>query len=178
MESLHSLTGDKVVLQSLFDACAVDPETGEVTVPEELLARLDAIEIPYQDKVEACGLRVLGLEAVASMLLEESRRLVVRAERVQAEADRLSEALRRSLVATNTRQVKAPKCTVSLRQGSERVEVVDLAAVPAEFRRAPKPPPPPAEWPPDKEAVKPLLKAGQAIPGLVIVRGEPTVTVK
>lgn len=174
---LHEVAGPLAALLSLMDRAEVD-EDGVVAVPFDLLARIAELRVELGPAVEAVAGRIESREALATAIDEAATRLAARAEALRARAERDREAIRKALVATNTRKVEGPLYTVSLRQGSERVEVTDLAAVPAEFRRPPPPPPRPEAWPVDKTAAAKALKSGDRLPGLELVRGEPTLVLK
>lgn len=178
---LHEVAGPLAELLRLMDRAEVDAETGEVTLPAtpfDLLERIGELRVELGPAVEAVAGRIESREALAAAIDEAATRLAARAEALRARAERDREAIRKALVATNTRKVEGPLYTVSLRQGSERVEVTDLAAVPTEFRRPPVPPPRPEDWPADKAEIAKHLKCGDVVPGCRIVRGEPTLVLK
>lgn len=174
---LHEVAGPLAALLALMDRAEVD-EDGVVAVPFDLLARIAELRVELGPAVEAVAGRIESREALAVAIDEAATRLAARAEALRARAERDREAIRKALVATNTRKVEGPLYTVSLRQGSERVEVTDLAAVPLYLRRAPAPPPPPEQWAPDKAEIAKRLKCGDHVPGCVLVRGDATLVIK
>lgn len=177
MSTLYELTAELLPLRAALDACEVD-EDGVVAAPPDLLAALDAIGLDYTAKIEGCSLYWHSLTAEAEMVAAEAARLAARSKRLVVRSERLRETLRRSLVVTHTHHVHTALADVALRTGAEHVEVTDLALVPRDVRREPAPLPPEAEWPPDKAAAARRLKAGEQIPGLALVRGEPTLTIR
>ena len=67
-------------------------------------------------------------------------------------------------------RLRDPEFTAARREGSERAEVSDLNLLPERFVRLKREP--------DKAPLLAALKAGEAIPGAVLARGDETLTVK
>lgn len=178
MTALYELTGAVATLRGVLDTAETDPETGEAVAPPDFLVLLDSLEGEYAHKLDACARVVRSLDAEAEMVAKEAGRLAARSDALERNAGRLREAMRQSLLATGTQSVRTALFTIGLAKGVERVEVTDLAAVPQVYRRAPAPPPPPAQWPADKDTAKRDMKAGAEIPGLALVRGEPRLTIR
>jgi len=188
---LTDLTEEVVDLETIFAACAVD-EDGVVAAPESLLEDLDKARGTFDRKVEACAVRYLALSHESARAKKEAKRLEARSAALEAEAERLRALVCLCLqqrfglhdsediadVDAKHRQVRTALATATLQAGDEYVDVTDLAAVPTEYRRPPAPPPRPEEWPADKVAAKPVLKAGTAIPGLSLVRGAPRLSIR
>lgn len=143
-------------------ANAFDPETGEIDT-----ARVDALTAELADKAEAIHHVITDLAAQAAACREERARLGTRAESFEARADRLRTYLLGCMSAAGVRKLQTALITASVRQGSERVEVADVAALPAEYTRT--------KVEPDKGALKEALKAGKEVPGATLISGADTV---
>lgn len=196
---LHEVAGPLAALLSLMDRAEVD-EDGVVAVPFDLLARIADLRVELGPAVNAVLGRVRSLDAWASLLDAEADRLKARAEKLRQRADRAAEAVRRAMIATGTKHLDSSYEPATIRNGSLSVDVTDEAAVPVEYRRKPAPPPPPLppeQWAIDKTAAKDALSALVAkvgkneiapggvveategvIPGLRLVRGEPTLKIE
>ena len=77
---------------------------------------------------------------------------------------RLKDTLALVMQRTAQKKLAGEEFEAGLRS-SESVEVTDEVAVPGEFKRTPPPPAPV----PDKPLIKAALKAGQEVPGAVLV---------
>jgi hypothetical protein len=69
------------------------------------------------------------------------------------------------------RRIQAPDFSLSLRPGSQRLEICDEARVPAQYF-VPQPPRL------DRAGVSAVLKRGELVDGAVLVQGEPTIQVR
>lgn len=181
---LYELTAALAPLRRALAEAEPDPETGEVG-DADLLAALDAAEQPYTERLLDAYRYAMTLEAEAAPIEaqadafeREAERIRSHSERLLRDAERVRATILRSMEATRTARVQAPGLVLAVKPGADRVEVDDLAAVPADLRRAPPPPPPPAQWPVDKHEAAKRLKCGDHVPGLRLVRGPSTLTVK
>jgi hypothetical protein len=68
-------------------------------------------------------------------------------------------------------RIQAPDFSLSLRPGSQRLEICDEARVPAQFF-VPQPPRL------DRAGLSTVLKNGETVEGAVLVQGEPTIQVR
>ena len=68
-------------------------------------------------------------------------------------------------------RIQAPDFSLSLRPGSQRLEIWDEARVPAEYF-VPQPPRL------DRAGLSAVLKGGETVDGAVLVQGEPTIQVR
>ena len=91
-----------------------------------------------------------------------------------ARQKRVRDLARQAMQASGIRRVQGTWQALTLRAGSESVEILDEAAVPAEYM---KQNPAPAPFP-DKIAIKRALKAGEDVPGAALKTGADTLMVK
>lgn len=94
--------------------------------------------------------------------------------RHMARQKRVRELARQAMQMSGIRRVQGTWQALTLRAGTESVEILDEAAVPREFMK--QNPPPPAF--PDKLAIKRAIKAGEDVPGAVLKTGAETLMVK
>lgn len=134
-------------------------------IDESIEASLDALGGALVDKVEACCVVMLELDAESSALDVEIKRLQARKKATEAGRERLSEYVRRCLDIAGERKVKGSRLTVSIRS-SESVQVDDQAAIPVEYLRTK------TVVEPDKTAIKAAIKAGAEVPGVQLVTRE------
>jgi hypothetical protein len=132
-----------------------------------LLAELDdAIET--KGKNIACILRQLDLDELAAD--SEAKRLAARSKAFANSGDRLRAYLKSCMETAGIRQIKSAQFSITLSPGQDRVEVVSLDAVPAEYVRAK------TTREPDKRAILDAYRRdGECVPGVEIV---PTTTLR
>lgn len=142
-------------LLMLDDANAVDQETGEVFSADQI----EALEMAKEEKIEGSLLFVKNMNAEADMLKAEIDKLTARMKACKNKAERCKEYIAGVL---NGDKFKTARVSVSYRN-AESVELQgELIDVPHRFLRVK-----PAEL--DKVAVKAALKAGETVPGCVLV---------
>ena len=90
-----------------------------------------------------------------------------------ARQKRVRELARQAMQMSGIRRVQGTWQALTLRAGTESVEIVDEAAVPREFM---KQNPAPAPFP-DKILIKRALKSGEDVPGAVLKTGAETLMV-
>ena len=133
----------------------VDTETGEVLTKEAV----DELNMAKEEKIESCLLFVKNMNAEASAIKEEIDKLTARMKAAKNKAEWCKEYVAGVLAGE---KFKTAKVSVSYRT-SESVELQgELIDVPHRFLRVK-----PAEL--DKTAVKEALKAGEEVPGCVLV---------
>lgn len=135
---------------------AVDRETGEVD--DELLAKLDELEMARDHKIEQIACYIKTLKANAAAVKVEKDMLAKRQKAYENKAEGLSRYLSRYL---NGQKFTSARCEVSFRK-STRVEMdpgVNILSIPSDYLRFKDP-----EL--DKTKAAAALKAGETIEGL------------
>lgn len=132
-------------------------------VEGDLEADLDAIGAALTDKVEACGVVMLELDAESSALDVELKRLQARRKVIEAGRERLAEYVKRCLVVAGERKVKGVRLTVSLRSSTSVQVETPAEQLPDALRRTK------TVVEPDKAAIKAALEAGTAVEGCSLV---------
>jgi hypothetical protein len=149
--------GFRSIMQRVDDA--------EGVLDESLEADLDAMVGSLADKVEACGVVLLEMDADDAALGEEIGRLMRRREAARKGRERLADYVARCLTVAGQRKVKGLRLTVSLRSSSSVKVDCDVSKLPPEFVRVKTPDP---VYSADKIALKEALAAGRVVEGVSI----------
>ncbi|MCY7487939.1 siphovirus Gp157 family protein [Paenibacillus alvei] len=134
-------------------------------------AMLEGMEGAISDKLDGYCKVIRTLEAEAEAVANESTRLAQRKTRLENEAKRMKDAIKVNMMRIGMDKHKSPMFTVSVTKPRERVEVLNIKAVPLEFKTKPEPTV-------NKKAVMDALKAGKKIRGVTIVQGEQGLTIR
>lgn len=144
---------------------AYDPETGEVDAD-----LWESLQCELGEKAEAIRAVCVRLESESTACGEEIARLTARRRARQNSIERLRSYLLDCLTVAGLERLQTPTLTVSVREGSERVEVSDPNLLDddlCEVKRTP-----------NKTAIKAAIKAGRDVRAASIVRGPKTVQFK
>lgn len=144
-------------IDSAIMAC-IDAETGEIVDP----AKLEALQMERERKIENVALWVKNLKALTSAIKAEKDALAEREAIHKAKIESLSKWL---VGALDGAKFETPKVKISFRN-SEAVEITDASAIPAEYIREK------VETAPDKTAIKEALKSNFQIPGAILVQNK------
>jgi Siphovirus Gp157 len=152
---------------------------GEYAAAAALLADMDADEQTIADTLEGMAgdmeakaanvaMFVRNLEATALQIAEAERQMAARRKAMERRADGVRRYLLGCLQSAGVSKIECPQFRISVRDNPAAVDVFDPVQVPAEYLRAPAPPPPG----PDKAAIKAALLAGADVPGCRLTRGQ------
>lgn len=111
-------------------------------------------------------------DALVDAIKAQERALKDRRDRIEWRAAQKRKAMLDTLRAIGVKKLERPRATISLRAGSDRVEITDEAAVPSQLCAVK------TVTAPDKNAIKALLKAGEEIPGCILTRGADGITLR
>lgn len=136
----------------------IDAETGEIIDP----AKLEALQMQRESKIENVALWVKNLKALTSAIKAEKDALAEREAIHKAKIESLSKWL---VGALNGAKFETPKVTISFRN-SEAVEITDESEIPAEYMREK------VQTAPDKTAIKEALKSNFHVPGAILVQNK------
>ena len=136
----------------------IDAETGEIIDP----AKLEALQMERESKIENVALWVKNLKALTSAIKAEKDALAEREAIHKAKIESLSKWLVGALDGT---KFETPKVKISFRN-SEAVEIVNESDIPAEYMREK------VQTAPDKTAIKEALKNNFQIPGAILVQNK------
>jgi hypothetical protein len=127
-------------------------------------------ETDVMDQVGAILVAINETKAAAQANDHLAKLYAGRKSALDHRADSLTMALKGIMLATGQEKIPHPLATVSMRQGSTRVLIVDENAIPTQLCKVTKTP--------DKTAIKKLLEAGENIEGAELSRGPLTVSVR
>jgi len=130
-----------------------------------LVNALDSMDGEFTEKVENVIRFIRNLEADASSIREEEKRLAERRQALNRKAENLTGYIEAMMVLTGKRDVKAGIFTAKFKANPPAILVLDESIVPREFfiDQAPIL---------SKQAIKDAIKEGQTVPGVEITRGE------
>ncbi|EJW14841.1 siphovirus Gp157 family protein [Paenibacillus alvei] len=128
-------------------------------------AMLEGMEGAISDKLDGYCKVIRTLEAEAEAVANESTRLAQRKTSLENEAKRMKDAIKVNMMRIGMDKHKSPMFTVSVTKPRERVEVLNIKAVPLEFKTKPEPTV-------NKKAIMDAWKAGKKVRGVTIVQGE------
>lgn len=158
MSNLYELVGERLALQSHLMALNLDEETIQDTLEGE------STEISA--KIESYGYVIKNRTAFADAMSGEIARMIARRDAELKRIEGIESWLLSSMLACNITKIECPAFSVSVRTNPPSVDVINEAAIPAEYIRTPEPKPPvPA---PDKKAILAAMKAGVDVPGCAI----------
>ena len=154
-------------IEELIAMLEPDPETGEITVADEVMEQLHALEMERSRILEYLAKLVLNCRAEAASIKAEEKRLAERRRGLESREDRLMQILDRECAGQKT---DCGVATVNYR-ATTRVDVLDgMKAINwlkrhkhTDCYRTPEPEV-------SKTEVKKLLTAGEKIPGLALVQ--------
>lgn len=141
---------------------AIDPETGEL-IDEEAWAKLEALQMDREQKLENVALWVKDLNAEAAAIKAEEDALKRRRQSTEKKADSLRGYL--SYALNGAEKFKTSKVAISWRRSetAELLDGVDPVSLPLEYQRVK------VAVEPDKAKLKEALKAGKTIEGVELV---------
>ena len=141
---------------------AIDPETGEL-INEEAWARLEALQMDREQKLENVALWVKDLNAEAAAIKAEEDALKRRRQSAEKKADSLKGYLASAL--GGSEKFKTARVAISWRRSetAELLDGVDPVSLPLEYQRVK------VSVEADKTKLKEALKAGKTIEGVELV---------
>ncbi len=158
LPSLYTLSEQYRELERMLGA---DEELDEHAI-EAINTTLDCIADDIQVKATNVAAYTLNLQALADAAKDASKKLAERAKRIERRSGALREYIKTHMEATGITKIEGPQFTLAIRKNPAAVEIAPDATIPAEYLRAPPPPPEPA---PDKAAIARALKDGAVIDG-------------
>lgn len=166
MPKLYELTEQYRALQALLDDGVTENDLIQKTIEE----CHDIIET----KIENIGKLILSMEADATSIRTEEQRLASRRQSLEKQVDHLKTYLLNEMVTCQLEKVKKATITISLRTNPPSVNVLDLEAIPQEYRRVI-----PESWQVDKVAILTQFKTtGEIINGTAIITDRKSISIK
>ena len=142
-------------------------ERGEGILPEDEIARLDALDIAFDEKVENVVLYIRGVEAEAEAFEAEAERLAAKASTLRARAGSLQNYLHNAMISRGKDRVQGLLASAKVMDSPPRIVVSDGYKPRGEFARVI-----PAKREVDKRALLAAFKAGKKLPkGVTVEQG-------
>jgi hypothetical protein len=133
---------------------------------------LDAITGEFEHKAQAVVAIAQNLDADCAVIDAEIERLqAIKKARVTRAAE-LREYLRSNMEATGIKKISCPLFCITLAAGREVAVIDDEAAIPDDLVKVK------TEVRPDKAEILRQLKAGEAVPGAHLERGQSSIRIK
>ena len=166
--TLYELTGEYADLMAQYENAETDEEA------ETLWQQIDSLACDITVKADAYA-KVMRNKLAESAAYElEAKRLTKLADREKKQADRLQESIKTAMLQVGAKEIPTSIGTWRTKMNPPSCEVVDIKAVPEQFRK-------PIEMPEvmytvDKQAAKAWYKStGEIIPGLDIQQKQSVV---
>lgn len=140
--------------------------------PEFIRDTLEGIQGEFEDKVENVLKLIKNEQAYADSLKAEAKSFSDRAKASENNIQWLKSYLVSSMSIAGMKSVRAGVMSVSLREPSKSVEVIDVNKIPVDYVDYE------TTVKPDKLAIKKLLEAGQEVPGCELKTGKPSLLIK
>lgn len=163
---LYELTDQYRVLQQ-----AIDNEEVEEEAFQESLSQLKA---EFGDKVGNIGKLVLSLNATMEAVKSEEERLRSKRQVLEHKADWLRAYLLNEMTAAGIDKVKQDVVAISVRVNPPSVNILNLEAIPQQFRRVI-----PETWQPAKKEIVDYWKdTGKICAGVEIISSKKSIIIK
>lgn len=133
---------------------------------------IEGIEGEFTDKVEQLLAIIKNESADVAALKAESKNLADRAKAIQNRIDNTKAYIIKAMTTMDKKKLNAGIHSLTVRKGSQSVEIEDLTIIPPEF----------VEYEttikPDKKLIAEKIKLGQVVDGAKLVTGEPSLIIK
>lgn len=164
MSTLYELTSDYLELLNLLEDPDGDPQAIEDT--------LEGLDYEIELKADGYAKIIAQLDADASAVDAETKRLQTRKKRMRNSRDRLKKALAGAMIATGKRKIKTELFSFSIRKTPARV-VID-----EQYENLPEKYLIPQDPKIDKDKIKDDIKAGKDLSGIAHLEQDETVSIR
>lgn len=134
-------------------------ENGEVMFSPDDIEKIAELR---ENKLEACGLYIKGIDAECKAIYEEEKALKARRSVLERKADNLREYVLDDMLRDGT-VVNTARISMKPAKTPPKVEVIDIRELPDRYVRI--------KTEPDKQAIKKAIDAGEEIPGAELSGG-------
>lgn len=169
MNRLYELGVQFEELYELLDTIDPDAEDGQYQM-DAYFDTLEGLELEFEQEAENFAVYIKRLRAQAGALYTEKKRLEQRQKAAEAKADRMQAWLLEQMRRLRRKKIDGVMARLSIRANPPSVQISDLQTL-LQLAVYTKPHIP-KESDIDKQALARDLKAGQTVPGAVLVRGE------
>lgn len=157
----------------LFDLAAEYRQAAEtladLDLPDEVVRdTLDGMSGELEVKATNIVAMTQEWEALVVAMKDAEGKIAARRKALENRAARVRRYLLDGLLYAGVQKIETPLFRIAVRDNPAAVDVFQPELVPADFMRAPEPPPPA----PNKAAIKAALAAGQDVPGARLVQSK------
>ena len=156
---LYELTSEIQNAIELYNQVETDDQLAEVEV------KLESLQIDFKEKVVGVAKYVRNVEADATAIDNEIKRLQTLKKRAERTVEWFERYLFQAMEATSTEKVECPILKVSIRKTPPSVQVEDESKIPEKYWRII-----PETKEVDKNAIKDAFKAGIGVDGAKVIK--------
>ena len=141
------------------------PDLVEDDIPLALETETDAVQ--YLRHIERLRQEAIANAKALDLVVDD---LKARRDRFERRDEAFRRLMLQMLQAANLRKIELPEATISIRNGSPKVIVIDEEAIPETFIRIKREP--------DKARIKVALQDGGSVPGAALSNQEDYITIR
>jgi len=164
--SEHALHKETEVARRLMEAFAT-----EVDGDEEAASTLIEGETNFNEAMNSALERLAAIEGLQEGILNASKRMVLRSDRLERQAERIRSTICGAMEILNLKKFEGI-ATVSLKNVAPKVVITSEADLPSAFIKEK------VTLSPDKKAIADAIKGGAVVPGAEMSNGGVTIQVR
>lgn len=154
MSNLYTLTNSFMQIQTMIE----DGQDG-------LNDTLESIDAAIEEKLENIGKVIRNLDGEVSALKSEEKRLADKRKSIENNIKRLKDYAEDNLTVTGKDKLKVGLFTFAMQKNPPSVQINDESLIPKRYYV-------PVDPRLDKSSIKDLLRSGESVPGVELVRGK------
>jgi len=114
-------------------------------------------ETDLMEALNAGVTRLQNIETLAAAIRQRIKQMKARDDRLEAQAETIRTTIKRAMEQTGMGRCELPAATLSVRDKPRAVEVLDMDALPIDWKRV--------KYEPDRIAIGKALREGRTVPG-------------
>ena len=137
---------------------------------EDMQAIQDTIEAesyPIEQKAQNVAYAIKNISATAEAIKAAEKEMSERRKALEKREEHLREYLKTCLEMAGIQKIECPHFAMTIKKNPPSIDVFEAGLIPAEYMKAPEPPPPL----PDKVLIKQAISEGKEVPGAKLVQG-------
>lgn len=157
MKPLYALVAQHKALERL------DPEEIDEAT---LLATLEGLEGEIALKAESCAAYIMNVESFATAVEEAAKKMQIRADRINARAEKVRAYLMTQMDAMGQTKIETPEFTMQIKKNPQSLIIDDIDKIPAKYKYFPT-----VLAAVDKMSVRDALDKKEVVPGAHLHQG-------
>lgn len=142
-------------------------------VPDHVIEdTLEGLEFEFEEKGRNIAAFFQNLEADAKAMKTAEARIKERRQTLERKIERIKDYLRVNMARAGITAIECPYFCVKLGAALDVVEIEDADKIPEEFITVK------TTSSPNKTTIKAAIKSGQDVPGAILTKGKPRLTIK